>query len=353
MRLKLFKHASVIANIEDDLPKVIAYFKGHKIDIDLEVENTDVEKGDAVIGLMLPNDGKYDFVAYLYNRGAFQDVSFGLSFKPSATLSVFYLATSVADDAVDYTWKSICHELLHCIFFKFTDNGGKIPLDTMLVNNVWTPYYKNEELDAPDGNFAAAFKLLRGIILGMRTLSAGDKGEDVKTLQKALGIAQDGVFGLNTLKAVKAFQGANGLVSDGIPGPKTFAKLYKVKPKALVDVLIEVESGGNDNAEGDKTLVYHAYGCLQIRQGVCDRVNAKFGTNYKAKDCLGHREISLDIWNKYWQALPLVVTDEDRARTWNGGPGWKQIYFKTNKTKKEIQYCKNLDIYWSKVKSLL
>ncbi|PGS46819.1 hypothetical protein COC46_20550 [Bacillus sp. AFS041924] len=39
----------------------------------------------------------------------------------------------------------------------------------------------------------------------------------------------DGVFGILTEKAVKEFQHKNGLVVDGIVGPKTWAKLFNQK----------------------------------------------------------------------------------------------------------------------------
>ncbi len=58
-----------------------------------------------------------------------------------------------------------------------------------------------------------------------RTLKKGMKGEDVKELQKLLKINADGIFGRQTEKAVKSFQLENGLVSDGIVGQKTIAKL--------------------------------------------------------------------------------------------------------------------------------
>ena len=52
-------------------------------------------------------------------------------------------------------------------------------------------------------------------------LKRGDSGEDVKLLQKALGIKVDGSFGLETESAVKNFQGSHGLVIDGLVGPTT------------------------------------------------------------------------------------------------------------------------------------
>jgi chitosanase len=50
-------------------------------------------------------------------------------------------------------------------------------------------------------------------------------GDDIRELQKALGITVDGVFGTDTQDAVKAFQKSRGLSVDGIVGPATMAAL--------------------------------------------------------------------------------------------------------------------------------
>lgn len=191
-------------------------------------------------------------------------------------------------------------------------------------------------------------------------LRNGMAGANVLQLQKNLNklgfiLTQDGGFGPKTEMQVKSFQNKTGLVPDGIAGEKTLNKLQDMttQPRTILEAIIQVESNGNDGAIGDQNLTNHAYGCLQIRQGVCDAVNSHFDTNFKAQDCLGNRAVSLAIWEKYWKVYPLFTTNEEKSRVWNGGPGWKQIYFKPNKTDKEIQYCKNLDIYWTKVKSLL
>ena len=65
------------------------------------------------------------------------------------------------------------------------------------------------------------------------TLRKGDKGPEVKEMQEKLLLhgenlpryGADGDFGNETQKAVKSFQKKNGLVVDGICGPKTWAKL--------------------------------------------------------------------------------------------------------------------------------
>ncbi|HEX9993772.1 MAG TPA: M6 family metalloprotease domain-containing protein [Acidimicrobiales bacterium] len=63
------------------------------------------------------------------------------------------------------------------------------------------------------------------------TVRKGSRGPAVEKLQRLLGQAGfdagtvDGVFGTNTVKAVRAFQKANGLVVDGVAGRATWAAL--------------------------------------------------------------------------------------------------------------------------------
>jgi cell wall-associated NlpC family hydrolase len=52
-------------------------------------------------------------------------------------------------------------------------------------------------------------------------LRLGSRGPEVAAVQRALGIAADGVFGRQTRRAVRAFQAAHGLEVDGIVGPIT------------------------------------------------------------------------------------------------------------------------------------
>jgi hypothetical protein len=70
------------------------------------------------------------------------------------------------------------------------------------------------------------------------TLRDGSRGAEVTRLQQRLielgylsGKA-DGIFGSVTQRAVIDFQKNNGLVVDGIVGPKTWALLYSDKAKA-------------------------------------------------------------------------------------------------------------------------
>jgi murein L,D-transpeptidase YcbB/YkuD len=158
-------------------------------------------------------------------------------------------------------------------------------------------------------------------------------------------------FGFLTVDAVDRFQAKYGIAQVGQIGPVTRLELNKLfsGKLALVDAVIQVESGGNDNAQGDLTLPAHAYGALQIRQGVVDQVNIKLGTQHKSQECLGNRALSLLIWNTYWTIFIDMVSNEDKTKCWNGGVGWKALYGKVGYE----TYTATLDAYWKKVSSYM
>ena len=56
----------------------------------------------------------------------------------------------------------------------------------------------------------------------MNTIKLGSKGDDVKVLQKYLGINPDGDFGPVTDKKVREWQKSKGLTPDGVIGPKSW-----------------------------------------------------------------------------------------------------------------------------------
>jgi hypothetical protein len=61
--------------------------------------------------------------------------------------------------------------------------------------------------------------------VGRPTLKKGSEGPAVAEVQRMLNIKVDGFFGKDTEDAVKRFQSAHGLDSDGEVGPKTWARL--------------------------------------------------------------------------------------------------------------------------------
>ena len=84
----------------------------------------------------------------------------------------------------------------------------------------------------------------------------GSKGEVVKQIQRALNLYPDGVYGVNTRKAVVAFQERNGLTADGIVGPATLAKLL---PGVTASVL-----GLRKSKRTITTVIVH---CTATREG--------------------------------------------------------------------------------------
>src|SRR3954462_13075431 len=54
-----------------------------------------------------------------------------------------------------------------------------------------------------------------------RPLKKGSKGPRVAFVQRALGLHGDRIFGSQTKRAVKRFQRRHGLTADGIVGPAT------------------------------------------------------------------------------------------------------------------------------------
>ncbi|SDC85499.1 peptidoglycan-binding protein [Paraburkholderia lycopersici] len=83
-------------------------------------------------------------------------------------------------------------------------------------------------------------------------LKQGDSSDDVKTLQQALtahgfspGVV-DGQFGQGTVAAVMAFQKSEGLLPDGIAGPRTLCALdlanSDASPSAIPAVTVQVVS---------------------------------------------------------------------------------------------------------------
>jgi putative chitinase len=86
-------------------------------------------------------------------------------------------------------------------------------------------------------------------------LRKGDNNENVKLLQKKLGVDPVGNFGPATEAAVKAFQAKNGLVADGMVGDGTWNKLMgKISPAAPAPVAAPAGPQGNPSAPGSLKL---------------------------------------------------------------------------------------------------
>ena len=92
----------------------------------------------------------------------------------------------------------------------------------------------------------------------------------------------------------------------------------------LLAALIAVESGGDDLARGR----HGELGALQVRPCVVRDVNRIAGTHYRWTE-MTNRWAAVGVFRiytgHYCAKLGRPVTDQDRARTWHGGPtGWKR-----------------------------
>ena len=95
----------------------------------------------------------------------------------------------------------------------------------------------------------------------------------------------------------------------------------------LIDRLVAVESGGRTNVVGDGGK---AFGPLQIHQGVLDDYKRWTGKTVTLAECRS-LQVSRGVCAAYLAhyateaRIGRPVTDEDRARIWNGGPdGWRK-----------------------------
>ena len=75
-------------------------------------------------------------------------------------------------------------------------------------------------------------------------LKFGSKGEDVKQLQKKLGVTDTGNFGPLTETAVKKWQKENGLVDNGIINKSTWDKMFG-QPSNVINEDIIIPSNGS------------------------------------------------------------------------------------------------------------
>jgi uncharacterized protein YcbK (DUF882 family) len=158
MKIKVYKHNSIKANIDDDFPKVINYFNSSFVkqyineQITFDIENTTISI-DIPTKFFLPNDGKYDAVMFVYEKGLLP--IYAQAFPFSNTLRGIWLSSNVVEDNIDYTWKAMSHEILHAICYKIMSDKK------VFIPNVLDTYYKNDDPYAVDGNFAKQLQALK------------------------------------------------------------------------------------------------------------------------------------------------------------------------------------------------
>ena len=151
------------------------------------------------------------------------------------------IATNQYSKDNDKIVRKITHELLHAFCF-YANRCGIPVIDEMDMTTDGKPYYKNDDMYAPDGNYARTLRNLKPFFDHLKApetpkmpphslLRRGMKGLHVQKLQEALitllflkGRA-DGNFGPMTFAAVVKFQKSVGITADGIAGTITQTKL--------------------------------------------------------------------------------------------------------------------------------
>lgn len=138
----------------------------------------------------------------------------------------------------------------------------------------------------------------------MIILKKGSRGSDVKVLQKALHLYEDGIFGSLTEEAVKEFQKANGLVADGIVGERTWAKInlgLVISKRNIKEIIVHCSATpeGKDFTVADITRWHKDRGFSTIgyhyviyRDG---SIHNGRDVNVSGAHCTGHNSISIGV----------------------------------------------------------
>ena len=160
-------------------------------------------------------------------------------------------------------------------------------------------------------------------------LKIGNKGEEVKRLQEALGINNDGIFGKQTEEAVKLFQKKNGLEVDGIVGDKTWASLGFKDEINIIKMPLGVHISKAPNRE-IKYLAIHFTAGSSSKAGSAKSVKHVFEQRKASADfCVDDRDMvqfNPDLHNYY---------------CWAVGDG-NGKYGVTNKNSISIEICSSL-----------
>jgi predicted chitinase/peptidoglycan hydrolase-like protein with peptidoglycan-binding domain len=90
---------------------------------------------------------------------------------------------------------------------------------------------------------------------GRPTLRRGSRSPEVKVLQRAIGVVDDGKFGPNTEARLRAWQRAHDLVPDGIAGPATWKSMdTEPDPAAAAAAAIAAQSVEAATGEGSPII---------------------------------------------------------------------------------------------------
>jgi len=124
---------------------------------------------------------------------------------------------------------------------------------------------------------------------GARVLRQYSNGADVKVVQKAVGASQDGAYGPDTVKAVKAYQKRHKLADDGVVGPDTWAKILGQRPPTPTKAPFPLPAGhwyGTPASDQRNHSGYHwtgdRPGIRKIQTLIGVGIDGKYGTKTAA-----------------------------------------------------------------------
>ena len=160
-------------------------------------------------------------------------------------------------------------------------------------------------------------------------LKIGNKGEEVKRLQEALGINNDGIFGKQTEEAVKLFQKKNGLEVDGIVGDKTWAALGFKDEINIIKMPLGVHISKAPNREIKYLAIHFTAGS-----------SSKAGSAKSVKHVFEQRQASADFCVDD-QDIVQFNPDLKNYYCWAVGDG-NGKYGVTNKNSISIEICSSL-----------
>lgn len=191
MKIKLYKHTSTRATIDDDIQKTKDYFVSDfvkqfipdGIDLVIDTEKTNLSKQD-IMKLVSPNIGKYDCVMYLFEKGYFPMDYWGYTFNATEKMQVIILASDIPSDKIDYTWKAMAHELLHALTYKLVFEK-KIPYNdswNLLDHSLPTPYFHNDDPFFPQGNFYQQLNKIAPLLHSPTVILTRTSGDEKQTL---------------------------------------------------------------------------------------------------------------------------------------------------------------------------
>jgi N-acetyl-anhydromuramyl-L-alanine amidase AmpD len=168
-------------------------------------------------------------------------------------------------------------------------------------------------------------------------LRKGDKGENVKLLQKALGINADGDFGPKTEAAVKQYQKKHNLTVDGIVGNTTLKSLgissNNTTSKKTMDITLSpiTKHITKKNREIKYIVLHYTAGCSSKKGSAMQTRNLFQNSN---------REASADFCV---DDETIVQTNSDLKNyyCWAVGDG-KGKYGITNSNSISIEMCSSL-----------